>query len=212
MGDLLWQFSNDSAQQAVNGALWLGTNQRATRAAQDQNEFWAGPTSTKNLPLDNRAQIDQAPAFQGTARIPPQVILNHTQLQLSQHAPSQAQDKHNTFQPTQSQLINDHDGLLTWPAHSRSASRMSSTGAQIPGTNSNVRAQSQSGSMYLMTTPLRQGGMSGGAPSSILNQSPGTVPIRRPTAEEVTSAKTWVEEQRRTALNRSSYTHVLSQF
>ena len=198
----------------MNGALWLGTNQRATLAAQDQNEFWAGPTSTMNLPLDNRAQIDQAPAFQGTARIPAQVILNHTQLQSSQHAPSQAQDKHNTFQPTQSQLINDHDGLLTWPstAQSMSASRMSSTGAQIPGTNSNVRAQSQSGSMSPITTPLRQGSISGGAPSSILNQSPGTVPIRRPTAEEVTSAKTWVEEQRRTALNRSSYTHVLSQF
>ena len=32
-----------------------------------------------------------------------------------------------------------------------------------------------------------------------------TVSIRRPTAEEVTSAKRWVEEQKRLAFNRSSF-------
>ncbi len=38
------------------------------------------------------------------------------------------------------------------------------------------------------------------------------MPIRRPTAEEVTSAKRWVEEQRRTAFNRSSYNNTPIQF
>jgi hypothetical protein len=40
---------------------------------------------------------------------------------------------------------------------------------------------------------------------SVLTQSAGAVSIRRPTAEEVTSAKRWVEEAKRTAFNRSSY-------
>jgi hypothetical protein len=43
--------------------------------------------------------------------------------------------------------------------------------------------------------------------SSILSQSAGAVPIRRPTQEEITSAKRWVEEQKRIAFNRSSYNH-----
>ncbi|SRR6266404_4040465 len=41
---------------------------------------------------------------------------------------------------------------------------------------------------------------------SILTQSAGPVPIRRPTTEELTSAKRWVEEQK-TAFNRSSYNY-----
>ncbi len=45
-----------------------------------------------------------------------------------------------------------------------------------------------------------------------LTQSAGAVPIRRPTAEEVTSAKRWVKEQRRTAFNRSSYNNTPIQF
>ena len=35
------------------------------RAAQDQNGFRTGLTSNKNLPPDNRTQINQAAAFQG---------------------------------------------------------------------------------------------------------------------------------------------------
>jgi hypothetical protein len=58
------------------------------RTAQDQNRFRAGLTSTKNMPLDNRAQTNQAPASQG--RIPPQLIPNNTQLNLSRQAPTQA--------------------------------------------------------------------------------------------------------------------------
>ncbi|KAI9451041.1 hypothetical protein BJY52DRAFT_1419286 [Lactarius psammicola] len=55
------------------------------------------------------------------------------------------------------------------------------------------------------TTPFQpgRGGMSGVASSSIFTQSAGAVPIRWPTAMEVTSAKRWVEEERRTAFNRS---------
>jgi hypothetical protein len=62
-----------------------------------------------------------------------------------------------------------------------------------------------------MSAPLTQGGMNV-APSSILTQSAGAVPTRRPTAEEVTFAKRWVEEQKRLAFNRSSFyfSHLIS--
>lgn len=174
------------------------------RAAQDQNGFRAGLTSTKNLPLNNRAQINQASGFQGIARGPPQLIPNHTQLQLTRQALAQAQGQPNPLQPTQ--MINNGVGLLARPstAQSMGGSSMSSMGTQITSAGSNGGAPSQSGSM---SAP--QGGMNSVAPSSILTQSAGTVPIRRPTAEEVTSAKRWVEEQRRTAFNRSSYNHFL---
>lgn len=167
------------------------------RAAQGQNEFRAGLTSTKNLPLDNRAQINQASAFQGMARGPPP---NHTQLQLPRQALSQAQGKPNTLQPTQ--LINNGVGTLARPstAQSMSASSMSSMGTQITGAGSNGGAQSQSGSM---SAPLTQGGMNGAASSSIITQSAGAVPTRRLTEEELASAKRWVDEQRRTAFNCS---------
>ncbi|KAI9440238.1 hypothetical protein BJY52DRAFT_131749 [Lactarius psammicola] len=173
------------------------------RAAQDQNGFRAGLTSTKN-PLDTRAQINQASAFQGVARPPPQLIPNHTPHQLSRQALAQAQGKPNPLQPTQ--LINNGVGLLARPptAQSMGASSMSSMGTQITGAGSNGGAQSQSGSMSApMSAPLTQGGVNGVASSSILTQSAGAVPIRRPTAEEVNSAKRWVDEQRRTAFNRS---------
>ncbi|KAF8274769.1 hypothetical protein EI94DRAFT_1695884 [Lactarius quietus] len=42
-----------------------------------------------------------------------------------------------------------------------------------------------------------------GAPRSIVTQSARTMPIRRPTADELTSAKRWVEEQKRTAFNHN---------
>jgi hypothetical protein len=38
------------------------------RAVQDQNGFRAGLTSTKNPPLDNRTQVNHAPALQALAR------------------------------------------------------------------------------------------------------------------------------------------------
>ena len=177
------------------------------RAAQDQNGFRAGLTSTKNLPPDNRTQINQASAFQ--ARVPPQLIPNHTQL--SRQALAQALGRPNPLQPTQ--LINNGVGLLARPstAQSMSASGMSSMGSQVTGAGSTGGAQSQSGSMSApMSAPLTQGGMNGVASSSIL--SAGTVPIRRPTTEEVTTAKRWVDEQKRTAFNRSPYNYFLIRF
>jgi len=177
------------------------------RAAQDQNGFRTALTSTKNPPLDNRAQINQASAFQGMARAPQQLIPNPTQLQMSRQALAQAQPKPNTLQPTQ--LINS-GGLLARPptAQSMGASSMSSMGTQITSAGSNGGLQSQSGSMSgPMSASLAQGGINGAAPSSILTHSPGAVPIRRPTTEELTSAKRWVEEQKRTAFNRSSYNY-----
>ena len=160
------------------------------RTAQDQNGFRAGLTSTKNMPLDNRAQINQAPASQ--SRVPPQLIPNHTQLNLSRQALTQAQGKPNPLQPTQ---LNNGVGVLPRPptAQSMGASSMSSMGTQITGAGSNGGAQSQSGST---SAPLTQAGMNGGASSSMLTQSAGTVPIRRPTAEEVTSAKRWLRSRR----------------
>ena len=174
------------------------------RAAQDQNGFRAGLTSTKNLALDNRAQINQASAFQ--ARVPPQLIPNHTQLQLPRQTLGQAQGRPNTLQPTQ--LNNNGVGLLARPstAQSTSASSLSSMGTQITSAGPNGGAQSQSGSM---SAPLTQGGMNGAASSSIL--SAGTVPMRRPTTEEVTSAKRWVDEQKRIAFNRGLSNHFLIQ-
>jgi hypothetical protein len=172
------------------------------RAAQDQNGFRAGLTSTKNMQLDNRAQINQAPASQ--SRVPPQLIPNHPQLNLSRQALTQAQGKPNTLQPTQ---LNNGVGVLARPstAQSMGASSMSSMGTQITGAGSNGGAQSQSGST---SAPLTQA-MNGVASSSMLTQSAGAVPVRRPTAEEVTSAKRWVEEQKRLAFGHSSFNHIL---
>ena len=169
------------------------------RAAQDQSGFRTGLTSTRNLPPDNRAQINQAAAFQG--RGPPQLIPNnHTQLHLSRQVHTQAPGKPNTLQPTQ---MNNGVGLLARPptAQSMGASSMSSMGTQITGAGSIGRAQSLSGTM---SAPLTHVGVNG-APSSILTQSAGAVPIRRPTAEEVTAAKRWVEDQKRLAFNHSSF-------
>jgi hypothetical protein len=173
------------------------------RAVQDQNGFRTGLTS-KNLPLDNRFQINQAAAFQG--RVPPQLIPNpnHTQLHLSRQGLAQAPSKPNTLQPTQ---MNNSVGLLTQPptVQSMGASSMSSMGTQITGAGSSGGAQNLSGSMSApMPVPLTQVGTNR-TPSSILTQSAGAVPIRRPTAEEVTSAKRWVEEQKRLAFNRSLF-------
>ncbi|KAH8981615.1 hypothetical protein EDB86DRAFT_2975264 [Lactarius hatsudake] len=153
------------------------------RAAQDQNGF---------------GLINPASAFHGMARPPPQPIPNH--LQMSRQPPAQAQGgKPNTLQSTQ--LINN-GGLLARPstAQSMGASSMSSMGTQITGAGPNGGAQGQSGSM---SAPLTQGGMNVTASSSILTQSAGAIPIRRPTTDEVASAKRWVEEQRRTAFNHS---------
>ena len=170
------------------------------RAAHGQSGFRTGLTYLKNLPHDNRAQINQAAAFQGT--VPPHLI--NTQLHLSRQALTQAPGEPNTLQPTQ---MNSSVGLLAQPptAWSMGALNLSSMGTQITGAGSSGGAQSPSGSTSAsISVPLTHVGMNG-APSSILTQSAGAVPMRRPTAEEVTSAKRWVEEQKRLAFNRSLF-------
>ena len=177
-------------------------------AAKSQKEFQVGLTSTKNSPLDHRGQINQAPAFQ--CGVSPQLMPNHTQLNLSRQALAQQQGKPNTLEPTQ---LNNGVGLLARPSTGQSmgASSMSSMGTQIPGAGSNGGAQSQSGTMSApMSAPLTQVGMNRVATNSI--PSAGAVPIRRPTAEEVMSAKRWVEEQKRIAFNHSSFYHFLFDF
>lgn len=52
--------------------------EHSQRAAQEKNKFRAGLTSTKNAPLDNRSQINHAPALQALAR-PQQFIPGHQQ-------------------------------------------------------------------------------------------------------------------------------------
>ncbi|KAH8977691.1 hypothetical protein EDB86DRAFT_2837494 [Lactarius hatsudake] len=54
-----------------------------------------------------------------------------------------------------------------------------------------------------MFPSLTQGGMNVTARSPILTQSAGAITIRRPTTDEVASAKRWVEERRRIAFNHS---------
>ncbi|KAH9012696.1 hypothetical protein EDB85DRAFT_2037195 [Lactarius pseudohatsudake] len=54
-----------------------------------------------------------------------------------------------------------------------------------------------------MFASLTQGGVNVTAPSSILTQSAGAIPIRRPTTKEVASAKRWVEDQRRIAFHHN---------
>jgi hypothetical protein len=80
-------------------------------------------------------------------------------------------------------------------------------GTQITGPGANSGAQSQS---RTMSAPLTKGSMNGVASSSILTQSVGFPPMRRPMTEEVTSAKGWVDEQKRAAFNRT-YNHFLIQ-
>jgi hypothetical protein len=132
---------------------------------------------------------------------------------MSRQALAQAQGRPNTLQPTQLNI--NGVGLLAWPltaqsmsasslslmgtqitgpgtnGGAQSASSLSSMGTQITGPGTNSGAQSQSGTM---SAPLTQGSMNSVASSSILTQSVGFLPMRRPTTEEVTSAKGWVDD------------------
>lgn len=115
-----------------------------------------------------------------------------------QHASSKS--KLFTLRRTQ---LNSGVGLLSLPSatQSMSASGTFSMGPQITGVGSNGGAQSQP---IPMSAPLTQDSADGVAPSPILTQSAGAVPLRWPKTEEVTPARRWVEEQKRIAFNHSS--------
>ena len=89
-----------------------------------------------------------------------------------------------------------NNSLLARPSTAQSmgaSSSMSSMGTQITGAGSNGGARNLSGPMSATISAALTHVGTNGAPSSILTQSAGAVPIRRPTAEEVTSAKRWVK-------------------
>ncbi|KAI0249895.1 hypothetical protein BJV78DRAFT_1224130 [Lactifluus subvellereus] len=160
------------------------------RTAQDQNGFRAGLTS-KVPQLDNRAQFSQGSTLQAMAR-PPQLMANHQLQQMQRHGLAPGQGKPNTLQPTQ--LYNNGVGPLVRPstAHSMNASSVPSMGTQIAGASSNGGAQGQSAS-------LNPTGMNSATSNALLTQSAGSMPIRRPTPEELMIARRWVEEQKRIA-------------
>jgi hypothetical protein len=161
------------------------------RAAQDQNGFRAGLTSTKNAPLDNRAQVNHAPALQGMAR--PQQLTPSQQLQqLQRQGMVQVPGKPNPLQ--QGQLFNN-PGPLVPPSTAQSigASSISSMGPQIAGSNSSGGVQNQGGGMSSMNSAAMNGVTSG----SVLTQSAGSMQMRRPTQEELIAAKRYVDEKKR---------------
>jgi hypothetical protein len=167
------------------------------RAAQDQNGFRAGLTSTKNTPLDNRTQITQGSTIQAMARAP-QLISGHQQLQqMQRQALVQGQGKPNPSQP--GQLFNTAVGPPIRPstAQSTNPSSISSMGVQI--TTPGGGAQNQGG---VMSVPMNAAVVNSVTSGSVLPQSAGPMQIRRPTQEEVTAAKRWVDEQKKMAFSR----------
>jgi hypothetical protein len=165
------------------------------RAAQDQSGFRAGLTSTKNVPLDNRSQANQATALQAMAR-PPQ-ILSHQHLQLLQQRQQGLPQGQGKLNP--GQLFNTAVGPPMRPptAQPMNTSNISSMGAPI--TPSSGGAQNQGGSH---SVPINQAGVNNVASGSVLPQMVGNMPIRKPSQEEVMGAKRWVDEQKKLAFSR----------
>jgi len=159
------------------------------RAAQDQSGFRAGITSTKNAPLDHRAQ--EVSGLQTMAR-PPQVIPGHQQLQMQRQVQVQGQGKSNPLQP--GQFFNPPMRPPT--AQSTNASNMS-MGAQMA--TSSGGAQNQGG---VMSVPMNPAGVNGIASGSVLPQPAGSMQMRTPTQDDVMNAKRWVDEQKKVAFSR----------
>jgi hypothetical protein len=164
------------------------------RAAQDQNGFRAGLTSTKGPSLDNRTQVNQASAHQALAR--PQLPPGHSlqQVQVQRQALAQGQGKPNSLQPAP--LFNTVGGPLARPSTSQSM------GTQMTGPSSSGGLQSQGGAM---SVPLNPAAVNSATPGSVLTQPTGAMQMRRLTSEEVTIAKRWVDEQKRLAFSRGQY-------
>ena len=165
------------------------------RAAQDQNGFRAALTSTKNVPLDNRTQINHAPALQALGR-PQQFIPGHQQPQpLQRQGLVQGPGKPNTLQSAQ--LFNT--GALVPPstatAQTMNASSMQPMGTQIPGSNSSSGVQNQGGPVPVSMSPAAMNGVTSG---SILTQPASAIQVRR---EDLVTAKRWIEERKRIAFS-----------
>jgi hypothetical protein len=168
------------------------------RAAQTQNEFRAGLTSTKNAPLDNRTQVNQGSTLQTMAR-PPQLMPGHQQFQqLQRQALVQGQGKSSPLQP--SQMFNTAVGPPIRPSTAQpgNGSSISSMGAQM--NTSSGGPQNQGGAM---TVPMNPAGANNVASGSVLPQSAGPVQIRKLTTEEVIAAKRYVDEQKKKAFSNS---------
>jgi hypothetical protein len=162
------------------------------RAAQDQNGFRAGLTSTKNAPLDNRTQVNHAPALQAMAR-PQQFIPGHQQpQQLQRQGLVQGPGKPNTLQSAQ--LFNSGSHVPPSTPQTLNASGMQSMGAQIPGSNSSSGVQNQGGIVPVSMNPAAVNGVTSG---SIVTQPASTMQVRRLNQEDVVAAKRWIEEKKR---------------
>ncbi len=166
------------------------------RAAQNQNEFRAGLTSTMNAPLDNRSQVNHASALQAMAR-PQQFILGHQQpQQLQRQGLVQGSGKPNTLQSAQ--LFNGGHLVAPSTAQTINASSMQSMGAQIPGSNPSNVVQNQGGTIPVSMNPAA---MNAVTPGSILTQLAPTTQIRRLNQEDLVAAKRWIEEKKRMAFS-----------
>ena len=166
------------------------------RAAQDQNGFRAGLTSTKNAPIDNRTQVNHAPALQALAR-PQQFIPGHQQpQQLQRQGLVQGPGKPNTLQSAQ--LFNSGHHVPPSTPQTMNASNMQSMGAQIPGSNSSGGVQNQGGIVPVSMNPAAVNGVTSG---SIVTQPASTMQVRRLNPEDLVAAKRWIEEKKRAAFS-----------
>jgi hypothetical protein len=163
------------------------------RAAQDQNRFRAGLTSTKNPPLDNRTQVNHAPALQELAR-PQQFIPGHQQpQQLQRLGLVQGPGKPNGLQSAQ--LFNSGPLVLPSTAQTMNASSMQSMGTPIPGSNSSSRVQNQGGNIAVSMSPAAMNGVTSG---SILTQPASSMQVWR---EDLIAAKRWIKEKKQLAFS-----------
>ena len=160
------------------------------QAAQDQNGFCAGLTSTKNTPVDNRTQVNHAPALQALAR-PQQFIPGHQQpQQLQRQGLAQGPGKPNTLQSAQ--LFNNGPHVPPSTLQTMNALSMQSMGAQIPGSNSSSGVQSQGG---IMPVSMNRAAVNGVTSGSIVTQAASTMQVRRLNQEDMVAAKRWIEKK-----------------
>jgi hypothetical protein len=154
-------------------------------------------TSTKQMPLDNRTQVDQGSTFQAMAQ-PPQLIPGHQQPQQSQRqALVQGQRKSTLLQS--GQLFSTAVGppILPSTAQSANESSISSMGAQINTSGGGAQNQGRA-----MIVPMNPASVNSVSSSSVIPQSAGPMQIWKPTVEEVMTAKRWVDEQKKVAFSR----------